>query len=45
MVDYQAMRDDPKPLPYFQEPLKLATFEPGMYKVVKTFESTKVGQA
>ncbi|GMK44510.1 antibiotic biosynthesis monooxygenase family protein [Paenibacillus glycanilyticus] len=38
LEDYQAMRDDPKPLPYLQEALKIATFEPGMYEVVKTFE-------
>ncbi|MFC5451526.1 antibiotic biosynthesis monooxygenase family protein [Paenibacillus aestuarii] len=37
--DYQAMRDDPRPLPYFQEALKIAKFDPGMYEVVKTFES------
>jgi len=36
--DYQAMRDDPRPLPYFQEALKIAKFDPGMYEVVKTFE-------
>jgi quinol monooxygenase YgiN len=36
--DYQAMRNDPKPLPYLQEALTIATFEPGMYEVVKTFE-------
>jgi quinol monooxygenase YgiN len=36
--DYQAMRNDPKPLPYLQEAMTIATFEPGMYAVVKTFE-------
>ncbi|QGQ99159.1 antibiotic biosynthesis monooxygenase [Paenibacillus psychroresistens] len=36
--DYQAMRNDPKPLPYLQEALTIATFEPGMYEVVQTFE-------
>lgn len=36
--DYQAMRNDPKPLPYLQEAMKIATFEPGSYEVVKTFE-------
>jgi len=35
--DYQAMRLDPTPLPYFQKALTLATFEPGMYEVVQTF--------
>lgn len=38
---YQAMRDDPKPLPFFQEALTMSTFEAGMYEVVKTFEHTK----
>ncbi|MFC4809422.1 antibiotic biosynthesis monooxygenase family protein [Paenibacillus sp. GCM10023250] len=38
---YQAMRDDPKPLPYLQEAMKIATFEPGKYEVVKTFEHVK----
>jgi quinol monooxygenase YgiN len=36
--DYQAMRNDPKPLPYLQEAMTMATFEPGMYEVVKSFE-------
>ncbi len=36
-ADYQAMRLDPAPLPYFEEALKIATFEPGMYEVVRTF--------
>ncbi|MBW7454220.1 antibiotic biosynthesis monooxygenase family protein [Paenibacillus sepulcri] len=36
--DYQAMRNDPKPLPYLQEALTIASFDPGMYEVVKTFE-------
>jgi quinol monooxygenase YgiN len=35
--DYQAMRQDPTPLPFLQEALALATFEPGMYEVVQTF--------
>ncbi|MZQ83059.1 antibiotic biosynthesis monooxygenase [Paenibacillus sp. 5J-6] len=38
---YQAMRNDPKPLPYLQEAMKIATFEPGSYEVVKTFEPSK----
>ncbi|SDL88685.1 antibiotic biosynthesis monooxygenase family protein [Sediminibacillus halophilus] len=37
--EYNAMRRDPKPLPYFQEILTLAKFDPGMYEVVKTFEA------
>lgn len=36
--DYQAMRNDPKPLPYLQEALTIAKFEPGMYEVVNIFE-------
>ena len=35
--DYQAMRQDPAPLPFLQEALAIATFEPGMYEVVQTF--------
>src|SRR6202521_4377230 len=35
--DYQAMREDPAPLPFLQEALTIATFEPGMYEVVQTF--------
>src|ERR1700680_3373921 len=37
VADYQAMRQDPAPLPFLQEALALATFEPGMYEVVQTF--------
>lgn len=35
--DYQAMRRDPGPLPIFQEALTFATFDPGIYEVVRTF--------
>jgi quinol monooxygenase YgiN len=35
--EYQAMRQHPAPLPYFQEALTIATFEPGTYEVVRTF--------
>ncbi len=35
--DYQAMRENPAPLPYLQQALALAKFEPGMYKVVETY--------
>jgi len=35
--DYEAMRLDPAPLPFFQEALTIATFEPGMYEIVETF--------
>ena len=35
--DYQAMRQDQAALPFPQEALTIATFEPGMYEVVQTF--------
>ena len=35
--DYEAMRRDPAPLPYLQEVLTIATFEPGRYEIVETF--------
>jgi hypothetical protein len=35
--DYQSMRQDPGPLPFLQEALTFATFEPGMYEIVRTF--------
>jgi len=35
--DYKAMRKDPTPLPYLQQALAIATFEPGMYEIVQTF--------
>ncbi|HWN53361.1 MAG TPA: antibiotic biosynthesis monooxygenase family protein [Xanthobacteraceae bacterium] len=35
--EYQAMRQHPAPLPFFQEALKIAKFEPGIYEVVETF--------
>jgi hypothetical protein len=35
--DYQAMRKDAAQLPYLQEALMIAKFEPGMYEVVETF--------
>ena len=34
-------RPDPAPLPYLQEALTIATFEPGIYEVVETFAATK----
>ena len=37
VADYAAMRTDPAPLPYLQQALAIATFEPGMYEVVNTF--------
>jgi quinol monooxygenase YgiN len=35
--DYQAMRQDPGPLPFLQEALTIAKFEPGVYEIVRTF--------
>ncbi len=35
--DYQAMRQDPGPLPFLEEALTIAEFEPGMYEIVTTF--------
>jgi len=35
--DYQAMRKGPGPLPFLQEALTIARFEPGIYEVVQTF--------
>lgn len=35
--DYEARRKDPTPLPYLQEALTIARFEPGMYEVVESF--------
>ena len=38
--DYEEMRRAPDPIPFFQEILTFAKFDPGMYVVVKTFEPT-----
>jgi len=35
--DYEAMRRDPGPLPFLEEALTIAKFEPGMYEVVRIF--------
>jgi quinol monooxygenase YgiN len=42
--DYEAMRQDPAPLPFLQEAVAIATFEPGIYEVVQTFAPSS-GQA
>ena len=39
VADYEAMRADPAPMPYFREALSLATFDPGMYEVVRDFNT------
>ena len=41
--DYEAMREDPGPLPYLQQALQIATFAPGMYEVVQTFTPAGTG--
>jgi quinol monooxygenase YgiN len=40
IAEYEAMRADPSPLPYLQQALAIAKFEPGMYEVVSTFAPT-----
>lgn len=40
--DYQAMRANPEPLPYLQQALAIAKFDPGMYEVVETFSGIEV---
>ena len=37
VADYEAMRRDPGPLPFLEEALTIATFEPRMYEIVRTF--------
>jgi hypothetical protein len=34
------MRRDPGPLPLFEEMLTIASFEPGMCEIVRTFSAT-----
>ena len=37
--DYQNMRNSPQGSPFLEKALKIASFEPGMYHVVRTFDS------
>ncbi|HEY2107182.1 MAG TPA: antibiotic biosynthesis monooxygenase family protein [Candidatus Binataceae bacterium] len=37
--DYRAMRQNFAPLPYLQQALAIAKFEPGIYDVVETYAS------
>lgn len=37
MEHYQRMRSNPQASPFLEEALKIATFAPGMYEVVSTF--------
>ena len=41
VADYQAMRENPAPLPYLQQALAIARFDPGMYEVVETYSGTR----
>ena len=36
----EAMRQNPAPLPYLQEALTIAKFEPGTYEVVETYTAS-----
>jgi quinol monooxygenase YgiN len=38
--DYEFMRRDPGPLPFLEEALTIAKFEPGTYEIVRTFTPT-----
>jgi quinol monooxygenase YgiN len=35
--DYESMRRDPGPLPFLEEALTIAKFEPGMYEIAGRF--------
>jgi quinol monooxygenase YgiN len=37
IADYEAMRNDPRPRPYFEQVLSMASFEPGSYEVVEDY--------
>jgi quinol monooxygenase YgiN len=39
--DYERMRQDPRPLPFLEQALAIARFEPGMYEVVRTFPAKR----
>jgi quinol monooxygenase YgiN len=38
--EYEAMRRNPAPLPYLQQALEIAKFDPGMYEVVEIFSGS-----
>jgi quinol monooxygenase YgiN len=38
--DYQAMREDPSPLPYLKQARAIAKFDPGVYEIVATYSGT-----
>ncbi len=35
--DYETMRKEPGPVPYLEEALTIAKFEPGIYDMVESF--------
>ncbi|MEO8948005.1 antibiotic biosynthesis monooxygenase family protein [Mucilaginibacter sp.] len=37
LADYQNMRNNPTASPYLEQALQIATFDSGMYEVVRTF--------
>lgn len=37
MAEYEAMRKDPRPVPYLEQALAISTFAPGSYEVVEDF--------
>lgn len=37
LEDYEAMRRDPGPLPFLEEALSIATFDPGIYQAARSF--------
>ena len=41
--DYQAMRANVATMPYMQQAVAIAKFDPGMYEVVETFEPLPKG--
>ncbi len=41
--DYETMRRDPGPLPFLEEALSIARFEPGMYEIARTFSPPSPG--
>ena len=44
IADYEAMRTNPAPLPYLQQALTFASFEPAMYEVVETYSPLANGE-
>jgi quinol monooxygenase YgiN len=38
--DYQAMRENRAPLPYLQQALTIAKFDPGIYEVVENYSGS-----